>query len=150
MTGWLRRLSSVGMSHRTLSQRMATWLMVALLALVVGEPLRAHDCPTRAHLLDAASAPAPAGDGHQGHHAGHQGHGADAPAPASGEHAGDHGCECVGDCSTAAPVAAPYALAVRTSTALVAAPAPCAGAPLAAVPAGEHVLPFAIGPPARG
>ncbi|HEY0970761.1 MAG TPA: hypothetical protein VGE02_07285 [Gemmatimonadales bacterium] len=134
------------MTRRTPSQRLAVWLMAALLALVVGEPLRVHECPM--HLRSVA---APAA-GHVDDHAadGHATTGrADDHDSGQGEHDDDHGCDCLGTCCTVAPVDAPQVVAVRTSVSLVAPPSVVARVPLVAAPAGEHVLPFAIGPPAR-
>jgi hypothetical protein len=134
------------MTPRSPSQRLAAWLLAALLALVVGEPLRVHECPVHLRSVTEAAATDDAATPASGHHAHDEA--ADGEEPPSSDHGG-HACDCLGDCSTVAPVAAPRAVAVRTVTTLVAVPVLDAGAPLAALPAGEHVLPFAIGPPAR-
>ncbi|HEU4631469.1 MAG TPA: hypothetical protein VFS08_17075 [Gemmatimonadaceae bacterium] len=131
--------------------RAVAWLMAVLLALVVLEPMRVHDCPLHGQLALRQAAGAPA-------HAGHGAHGApmsaaDGAASHHGgqpAHDGPHPCDCLGACglTTLVALTPPAAVHVVTATVAVTA-APLAAAPVVAAPAAEHVLPFANGPPAR-
>lgn len=161
------------MQHRTLSRRLAAWLMLGLLALIVGEPLRVHACPMHdgaamtllggaaAHTPDAGAARGhamsdgtqhPDGGGHGGQHVGHgQGSQGGDSHGQDGQRQGDHShhaCQCVGACCTAAPVAAPSQVTATVGLTLVTTAVVAPAVPVAVPGSGDVVLPFAIGPPA--
>ena len=138
------------MLRRSRASRAAAWLMMALLALVAGEPLRPHVCPMHDGPLAGAMAAAhggaqhgAAGAGAMRHHAAAVDH---APAAPSRD-GGTHQCRCLGTCCTAAPVAlrgaAELAVITTVRATAVVAPAVAVGLPQS----GGVVLPFAIGPP---
>ena len=132
-------------------RRSVARLLSVLLAFVVGEPFRVHECPV--HLRTAAQhdGTRPAADAHAAHgsHAAHRAAAvpdgaADAGAPA----APTHRCDCLGDCglATIAALRPHPALWVPAAVAAVeTVPAPERAPALARA---EHVLPFANGPPA--
>jgi hypothetical protein len=126
------------------TRRAAAWLLLLLFAAIVGEPLRGHACPVHAALGAAAQ---DAGEDAHGGHGSHAEHGADADeTPAGGGH-DSHQCDCLGTCSSGAAARVPQTLALRlVEVGLVEAPAP----PTRLMPvatSGDHVLPFANGPP---
>lgn len=135
-------------------RRAAAWLLLLLFAVVIGEPLRAGACPTHASL-GAGAGVAPESAAHGGHasHASHASHvGAHAAADAADAAPADdgreaHQCDCLGTCCTAALVRAPRPLVLHlVEVGLVEAAAPPVRlAPVAT--SGDHVLPFANGPP---
>lgn len=139
-------------------RRAAAWLLLALFAVVIGEPLRGHACPVHAALgaLEASAGAgerhAPAGVGHgahapmqhaAGHTAGHMA----GEAPADGGHGEQHRCDCLGTCSSVAPVQVAPSLTLHlVEVGILEAAAPLV--PLVPVAtSGDHVLPFANGPP---
>ena len=142
MTGAGGPLHITGMTRRPV-QRAAAWLMAVLLALVVGEPLRAHACPIHFAGIEAAA---------QDAHADHAGHGAaathgGAPADADGERPP---CDCLGQCGLAALVALPGARTTAVEAREVVVAPPASTSPALVALAREHLLPFANGPPTLG
>ena len=126
--------------------RAHAWLLALLFAVVVGEPLRGHACPVHAALGTVGQE-----KGSGGAHAAHAAHathaGTSDEAPADGGH-DSHLCDCLGTCSSG-PAAArvPQTLALRlVEVGIVEAPAPLARLTPVAT-SGDHVLPFANGPP---
>lgn len=154
-----------GMTQRSVTQRLAAWLMVALLALIVGEPLRAHVCPMHdgsVLMLLADGASGRADPARAAHGSGHESAvpGASSAAHGIGHGAGDvagtqsdrapapHSCQCLGTCCVTAPVATPVsAVAMSLTTTLVATGVVAPAVPVAVPGTGDVVLPFAIGPP---
>ena len=142
-------ISFPAMLRRSRASRAAAWLMMALLALVAGEPLRPHVCPMHDGPVAAAMATAHGSAPHGAAAAGTMTQHADAAhAPAAPSHdGGKHQCRCLGTCCTAAPVAlrgaAELAVIAAVRATAVVAPAVAVGLPQS----GGVVLPFAIGPP---
>ena len=142
-------------SRRTLYRRLAGWLMLGLMTLVVGEPLRVHACPMHdgaATMLLLGSGGDTAGDSAANAHAAHGGaHGtavADGHALPDDGTASHHACQCVGACSTVVPVAAPSQVATAVGVVMVATAVAAPMVPIAVPGSSDVVLPFAIGPPA--
>lgn len=123
--------------------------MLGLMALVMGEPLRAHACPMHdgAAVMSLAAhggADAGAADMHAAHGGSHDTTTGDSSHHTDGER---HACQCVGACCPVVPVAAPAhvptTVGVVVATTAVVAPM----VPVAIPGTSDVVLPFAIGPP---
>jgi hypothetical protein len=113
-----------------LSRAFAT-AMVIWLGLVITEPLPLHACPMHGvHSMHAT-----VDMGHSMHH----------------EKTASHQCTCLGDCTAGVGTALPQTAAVhfKARVAFYSAVA-FGGASRVIAGAGEHLLPFANGPPAPG
>lgn len=146
-----------------MTQRMAAWLMVALLVLIVGEPLRGHVCPMHDGPVLALLVTGTAGHG-AGHSTGHDvrsndvvpsghpaGHSSEIQPGAPDDQApSPHSCQCIGMCCAAIPVLTPIsAVALSVTTTLVATAVVAPAVPVAVPGNSDVVLPFAIGPPSQ-
>ena len=135
-------------------RRAVALLLSVLLAFVVGEPFRVHECPIHASIAARQGASAAACDAHGSGdaHGSHAAHGMaaahDAAHDAGAPAAPTHRCDCLGLCGLATlAVLRPHpALWVPAAVAAIDAVPAAERAP--ALPRAEHVLPFANGPPA--
>jgi hypothetical protein len=125
-------------------KRALALLLGCWLAMVMVEPPVLHACPMHGPKAGGAHGAAVA-DASPAAHAAH------GDAPERGAPGGGHQCSCLGDCGSAGVQGAllPATHPARWAPAAVVRPAPVPSAIVVALPQGDHVLPFANGPPHR-
>jgi hypothetical protein len=140
-----RDLSYIPRVHRNTLSRSFAGLLSIWLAVCMAEPAQLHTCTMHGGLAIQTSVP--------GVHANHRAH-HEETRPQTGSNRGHHSdsqsrqCSCLGDCSTAgAAVGLPATIVSLEAIAAIRESGPRFDAASSVVSAGNHLLPFANGPP---